>query len=45
LIIFNKFGRKNKRLQREDTHMKEKDIKNNNIYLDNEIFKTSMMWL
>jgi hypothetical protein len=26
--------------KREDTHMKEKDIKSNNTYLDNEIFKT-----
>jgi hypothetical protein len=25
--------------------MKEKDIKSNNTYLDNEIFKTSMVWL
>jgi hypothetical protein len=45
LSIFNKFGRKKKQLQREDTHMKEKDIKCNNTYLDNEIFKTSMVWL
>jgi hypothetical protein len=34
------FGRKNKPLQREDTHMKEKDVKNNNTHLDNEILKT-----
>jgi hypothetical protein len=27
LSIFNKFGRKKKQLQREDTNMKEKDIK------------------
>jgi hypothetical protein len=26
--------------KREDTHMKEKDIKSNNTYLDNEILKT-----
>jgi hypothetical protein len=39
LSIFNKFGRKKKQLQRENTHMKEKDIKYNNTYLDNEIFK------
>ena len=40
LSIFNKFERKRKQLQREDTHMKEKDIKNNNIHLDNKILKT-----
>jgi hypothetical protein len=40
LGIFNKFGRKKRQLQREDTHMKEKEIKNNNTYLDSEIFKT-----
>jgi hypothetical protein len=40
LSIFNKFGKKKKQLQREDTHMKKKDIKSNNTYLDNEIFKT-----
>jgi hypothetical protein len=40
LSIFNKFGRKKKPLRREDTHMKEKDIKNNNTYLDSKIFKT-----
>jgi hypothetical protein len=34
LSIFNKFGRKKKQLQREDTHKKEKDIKCNNTYLD-----------
>jgi hypothetical protein len=26
-------------LQREDTQMKEEDIKNNNTYLDNKVFK------
>jgi hypothetical protein len=31
---------KKKQLQREDTHMKEKDIKNNNTYSDSKIFKT-----
>jgi hypothetical protein len=40
LSIFNKFGRKKSQLQREDTQMKKEDIKSNNIYLDNEIFKT-----
>jgi hypothetical protein len=40
LSIFNKFGRKKKQLQRENTHMKEKDIKCNNTYLDNKIFKS-----
>jgi hypothetical protein len=40
LSIFNKFGRKKRKLQREDTQMKEEDIKNNNTYLDNKIFKT-----
>jgi hypothetical protein len=40
LSIFKKFERKKKQLQREDTHMKEKDIKNNNIHLDNKILKT-----
>jgi hypothetical protein len=40
LSIFNKFGRKKKQLQREDTQMKKEDIKSNNTYLDNEIFKT-----
>jgi hypothetical protein len=40
LSIFNKFERKNRQLQREDTQMKKEDIKNNNTYLDNEIFKT-----
>jgi hypothetical protein len=40
LSIFNKFGRKKRQLQREDTQMKEEDIKNNNTYLDNKIFKT-----
>jgi hypothetical protein len=39
LSIFNKFGRKKRQLQREDTQMKEKDIKNNNTYLDSKIFK------
>jgi hypothetical protein len=32
LSIFNKFERKKKQLQREETHMKEKDIKNNTTY-------------
>jgi hypothetical protein len=33
-------GRKKKiQLQREDTQMKEEDIKNNNTYLDNKVFK------
>jgi hypothetical protein len=40
LSIFNKFERKKKQLQREDTHMKEKDIKNNNTHSDSMIFKT-----
>jgi predicted histidine transporter YuiF (NhaC family) len=40
LSIFNEFGRKKRQLQREDTQMKEEDIKNNNTYLDNKIFKT-----
>jgi hypothetical protein len=40
LSIFNKFGRKKRQLQREDTQMKEEDIKNNNTYLDNKVFKT-----
>jgi hypothetical protein len=38
LSIFNKFGRKKRQLQREDTQMKEEDIKNNNTYLDSKIF-------
>jgi hypothetical protein len=45
LSIFNKFGRKKRQLQREDTQMKEEDIKSNNTKLDNEIFKTIMVWL
>jgi uncharacterized protein YpmS len=32
LSIFNKFGRKKKPLQREDSQMKEEDIKNNTTY-------------
>jgi hypothetical protein len=40
LSMFNKFERKKKQLPREDTHMKEKDIKTNNIHLDNKILKT-----
>jgi hypothetical protein len=40
LSIFNKFERKKKQLQREDAHMKEKDVKNNNTHLDNKILKT-----
>jgi hypothetical protein len=40
LSIFNKFGRKKSQLQREDTQLKKEDIKSNNTYLDNEIFKT-----
>jgi hypothetical protein len=40
LSIFNKFGGKKRQLQREDTQMKEEDIKNNNTYLDGKIFKT-----
>jgi hypothetical protein len=40
LSIFNKFERKKKQLQREDTQMKEEDIKNNNTYLDSKILKT-----
>jgi hypothetical protein len=40
LSIFNKFGRKKRQLQREGTQMKEEDIKNNNTYLDNKVFKT-----
>jgi hypothetical protein len=39
LSIFNKFGRKKRKLLREDTQMKEEDIKNNNTYLDSKIFK------
>jgi hypothetical protein len=39
LSIFNKFGKKKRQLQREDTQMKEEDIKNNT-YLDSKIFKT-----
>jgi hypothetical protein len=45
LSIFNKFGRKKRQLQREDTQMKKEDIKSNNTKLDNEIFKTIMVWL
>jgi hypothetical protein len=40
LSIFNEFGRKKRQPQREDTQMKEEDIKNNNTYLDNKVFKT-----
>jgi hypothetical protein len=40
LSIFNKFGRKKRQLQREDTQMKKEDIKSNNTCLDNKIFKT-----
>jgi hypothetical protein len=40
LSIFSKFGKKKRQLQREDTQMKEEDIKNNNTYLDSKIFKT-----
>jgi hypothetical protein len=40
LSIFNTFERKKRQLQREDTQMKEEDIKNNNTYLNNKIFKT-----
>jgi hypothetical protein len=40
LSIFNKFGKKKRQLQREDTQMKKEDIKNNNTYLDSKIFKT-----
>jgi hypothetical protein len=40
LSIFNKFGRKKRQLQREDTQMKEEDIKTTNTYLDSKIFKT-----
>jgi hypothetical protein len=40
LSIFNKFGRKKRQLQREDTQTKEEDIKNNNTYLDSKIFNT-----
>jgi hypothetical protein len=40
LSIFNKFERKRKQLQREDSQMKEEDIKNNNTYLDNKVYKT-----
>jgi hypothetical protein len=40
LSIFNKFERKKKQLQREDSQIKEEDIKNNNTYLDNKIYKT-----
>jgi hypothetical protein len=32
LSIFNKFERKKKPLQREDSQMKEEDIKNNTTY-------------
>jgi predicted histidine transporter YuiF (NhaC family) len=41
LSIFNKFGRKKRQLQREDTQMKKrKNIKDNNTYLDNKVFAT-----
>jgi hypothetical protein len=40
LSIFNKFERKKKQLQREDSQMKEEDIKNNTTYLDSKIYKT-----
>jgi hypothetical protein len=40
LSIFNKFERKKKQPQREDSQMKVEDIKNNNTYLDNKIYKT-----
>ena len=40
LSIFNKFGKKKRQLQRDDTQMKEEDIKNNDTYLDSKIFKT-----
>jgi hypothetical protein len=40
LSISNKFGRKKRQLQREDTQMKDEDIKNNNTYWDSKIFKT-----
>jgi hypothetical protein len=41
-----KFERKKKQLQREDSQMKEEDIKNNTTYLDSKIYKkNSMVWL
>jgi hypothetical protein len=40
LSIFNKFGRKKKPLQRENSQMKEEDIKNNTTYFDSKIYKT-----
>jgi hypothetical protein len=40
LSIFNNFERKKKQLQREDSQMKEEDIKNNTTYLDSKIYKT-----
>jgi hypothetical protein len=40
LSIFNKFGRKKGQSQREDSQMKKEDIKNNDTYLDNKVFKT-----
>jgi len=40
LSIFNKFEKNRKQLQREDSQMKEEDIKNNNTYLDNKVYKT-----
>jgi hypothetical protein len=39
LSIFNKFEKKKRQLQREDTQMKEEDIKNNTTYWDSKIFK------
>jgi hypothetical protein len=39
LSIFNKFENKKRQLQTEDTQMTEEDIKNNNTYWDNKIFK------
>jgi hypothetical protein len=43
LSIFNKFEKKKRQLQREDTQ--KEDIKHNNTYLVSKIFKWSMVWL
>jgi hypothetical protein len=39
LSIFNKFEKKKRSTIKEDAQMKNEDIKNNNTYLDNEIFE------
>jgi high-affinity Fe2+/Pb2+ permease len=43
LSIFNKFEKKKRQLQREDTQ--KEDIKNNYTYVNSKIFKWSMVWL